>query len=261
MNKLKKISVFFGVISLVLFTGCKTVKEYSQVVVDRVPAKFDFAPPTKAGIASADMTIAILKPSFVKGNAEYLVEPFPTMAKNMGNDFEELLSSKGFTMRGPFVSRDEMVYNEKVNSSFILEISIDLMPNYSATLLSHRHKLRGSILLGIPPSTYFGYTTKGNITFTGNLVLTALSPQYGEKIWKKNIALDKITFPYEGSKEWDSKPEMNQELSQDPLVYNTVSTELDKLYNSILTLVWRQIDPAEMKTVTIQAKKADSRGN
>jgi len=257
----KKIKVCFFSMVIILITGCKVAKEYSQVVVDRVPAKFDFTPPTKAEIASTDMTIAIIKPTFVKESAEYLVEPFPTMAKNMGNDFEELLAAKGFTMRGPFVSRDEMVYNEKVNSSFILEISIDLMPNYSTSLISHSHKTPGSLLLGISPTYTTGYTTKGNITFTGNLVLTALSPQYGEKIWKKNIALDKIIFPYEGSQEWDGKPSMNLELKTDPLVYNTVSAELDKLYDSILSLVWRQIDPEEMKSVTVQAKKADMRGN
>lgn len=49
----------------------------------------------------------------------------------MGNDFEKLLTAKGFTIRGPFRSRDEMVYNDKRNSDFVLQVEIDLQPNYN----------------------------------------------------------------------------------------------------------------------------------
>lgn len=50
------------------------------------------------------------------------------------------------------------------------------------------------------------YKMNGEITLGGNLVLTASSPQYGEKIWKKSIALDKATFTYNGSLKWRELP-------------------------------------------------------
>jgi hypothetical protein len=53
------------------------------------------------------------------------------MAVNMGNDFEEMLTDKGFTVRDPFGSRDERVYNDKVHSNFVLEIGIDINPQYN----------------------------------------------------------------------------------------------------------------------------------
>ena len=162
-------------------------------------------------------------------------------------------------MRGPFNSVDEMVFNDKVNSSFILLISIDLVPQNLFTYSSRQAGVGSSIVFGGSP--YSIYTANGTVTFGGNLVLTALSPQYGEKIWKKSIALEQSTFSYKGSKEFYSMPNMAELLKNDNLVYNTVLAELEKIYNKSLDLVWRQIDPNEMKIVTEQARKADKKGN
>jgi hypothetical protein len=250
-------SLLIGVAVLIM-TSCFSTKNLPPTV-GREQAKFDFVPPTTAAIGSANMTIVLIKPTFVSAFAENLCPPFPQMALNMGNDFEELLAAKGFTMRGPFASRDEMVYNDKVNSSFILEISIDLQPIYNTKLTSHSSTGLANILLASQPLATITFTTSGDITFGGNLVITALSPQYGEKIWKKNIALEKTTFSYVGTTIWDGNPNMARQLELDNTVYNKVSAELDKFYNKSLDLVWKQIEPEEMKTVTEQAKKADKK--
>lgn len=248
------------VFALLLLNSCSSTKNLT-LSVQRIPAKFDYIPPSKADIGSAKMTIAIVKPVFVSKDPGYLVSPFPEMATSMGNDFEELLGAKGFTMRGPFNSRDEMVFNEKINSSFILEIQIDLTPQYTTNLTSHSHTGLANILIASQPLADITYTTNGEITFSGNLVLTALSPQYGEKMWKKNIALDKATFSYVGTTPWAGRPIMAQQLEKDNSVFNKVSGELDKFYMNALDLVWKQIDPEEMKIITKQAKEADSKGN
>lgn len=253
--------LFIITLSLLLLNGCSSTKTTTSSKVQRAQAKFDFIPSSQAPIGASKMTIAIVKPIFVSQNPEYLVSPFPEMALSMGNDFEELLTAKGFTIRGPFNSRDEMVYNEKVNSSFILEIQIDLHPEYNTDLISHSKTTLANLLIASEPLAYTFYSTKGTITFGGNLILTALSPQYGEKIWKKSIALDKTTFPYVGTQIYDSRPNMALQLSSDNSVYNSVSKELEKFYNYSLDLVWKQIDPEEMKIVTKQAKEADSKGN
>jgi len=257
MKKSVAILIFICLTSVIL-TSC-TTKQKLPTKAARNQAKFDFVPPAKDVAGSANMSIAIVKPVFVSNVAEYLESPFPEMAVNMGNDFEELLAAKGFTMRGPFNSKDEMVFNDKVNSSFILEISIDLAPLYTINYAVTQVGVGASLLFGGSPISQF--TTGGTVTFGGNLVLTASSPQYGEKIWKKNIALEKSTFTFIGSEKWNSRPNMADLLKQDNLVYNTIVAELDKIYNKSLDLVWRQIDPNEMKIVTEQAKKADKKGN
>jgi hypothetical protein len=90
-------------------------------------------------------------------------------------------------------------------------------------------------------------------------VITAASPQYGEKIWKKNIALDKATFTYTGSVKWNTVPSVAEELKQDNEFYNLLARELEKFYDKAMNLAWAQIDEREMTTVAEQAKKTDKR--
>lgn len=251
--------VLIGLTSLFLIS-CSSQKQLTPSV-QKMTAKFDFAPPTQAAIGAANMSIVLIKPTFISANAEYLVSPFPEMSLNMGNDFQELLAAKGFTMRGPFKTKDEMVFNDKVNSSFILEVQIDLDPKYTVNLTKHSKTGVANLLLASQPLAYITYSADGTVTFGGNLVLTASSPQYGEKIWKKSIALDKSTVSYVGTVQWNGTPTMAEQLYQDPAVYNAIAKELEKVYINSLNLVWKQIDPEEMKIVTEQAKKADKKGN
>lgn len=254
-----------AVLSLLLLAGCSPSKNQTKTPaaaeVNRVPAKFDFSPPSRAAAASAGITIAIVKPTYVGKNAEYYVPPFNEMASSMGNDFEELLTAKGFSVRGPFGSRDEMVYNDKLNSSFIIEIGIDINPDYKRKYNSYSKTNWGSLLDKNAPASIESYKMHGEITLAGNLVINAKSAQYGELIWKKNISLDAASFTYDGSVTWDGIPTMAEELKKDNLVYNTLSRELEKFYDKALSLAWQQIDPAEMKVVADQGKKADKRSN
>jgi hypothetical protein len=240
----------FFVLFTIFFIAC-TPPRLGSSAVQRVPAKFDYAPPSRAESGATSLTIALVKPRFVGENPEYYTAPFNEMASSMANDFEELLSAKGFTMRGPFGSRDEMVYNDKMNSSFAFEVAIDLQPQY------HR-KYKYDPGLGVIKAP--SYRMSGDVTLAGNLIITASSPQYGEKLWKKSIALDRQTFPCTGSLKWNGLPSITDELTQDNEVYNTVSRELEKYYAKALTLAWQQIDAQEMKSVAEQAKKADKKG-
>jgi hypothetical protein len=232
----------------VLLIACMTTKVPTNST--KVPAKFDFTPPSRTQAGATGMTIALIRPTFIGQNPEYFVEPFNEMASNMANDFEELLSAKGFNIRS-VRSRDEMVYNDKLNCSFALEVQIDLRPEYN-----RKYKYDVGLGVLIPSS----YRLSGEVTLGGNLVLTASSPQYGEKIWKKNIALDKTLFTYTGSTKWVTVPTVAEELKQDNEFYNALSRHLEKYYNQALQLAWSQIVADEMKGITAEAKKADKRG-
>ena len=249
----------------ILLWGCSSSKKPTtstptEPPAQRIPAKFDFSPPSRSNVGATGITIAIVKPTYVGKNAEYYVPPFNEMATSMGNDFEELLTAKGFTVRGPFGSRDEMVYNDKVNSSFILEIGIDINPQYNRKYTSYSRTNWGAVLDKNAPASIVTYKMNGEITLGGNLIINAKSSQYGELIWKKNIALDPTSFTYTGALTWDYVPRsMADELKNDNQVYNTLSRELEKFYDKALNLAWQQIDPNEMKTVAEQAKRADKK--
>jgi hypothetical protein len=255
-----KSSILIAVVLILLSCAASKQTTVTQPPVQRVPANFDYSPPSRSQVASTGITIAIVKPTYVGKNAEYFVPPFNEMASSMGNDFEELLTAKGFTVRGPFGSRDEMVYNDKVNSSFILEIGIDINPQYARKYTTSTKTNWGSILDKNTPASTTYYHMSGDVILAGNLVINAKSAQYGELIWKKNIALHPASFTYTGSLNWSGTPTLAEELNKDNEVYNTWSKELEKFYTQALSLAWQQIDAVEMKTVADQAKKADKKG-
>lgn len=251
---MKSISRIVTFLTVSVFIGCTPAKQSASTGVQRMPAKFDYSPTARMQPGSAGLTIAMIKPRFVDKNGippQYLTPPFNDMATSMGNDFEELLSAKGFTMRGPFGSRDEMVYNDKINSSFALEINIDL----NKTQYDIKYKYSPGIGTLVPPV----YKMSGDVILGGDLVITASAPQYGEKIWKKNITLQTLSFRYEGSAKWNNLPTITDELQKDNAVYNAFAQALEKYYQQAMDLAWQQIEVAEMKTVAEQAKKADKR--
>ena len=248
--------LFFILLALVLH-GCGTSKFVSNDKTLRVLPSFSFTPKSNASPGSLDMSIAIVQPVFVSKDAEFLVSPFPEMAITMGNDFEEMLTSKGFTVKGPFASRDNMVYTEKKTTDFIIQIEIDLRIGSDCKAIYHANFNPLLILLGGSSNSF--YTMEGNITLGGNLIITALSPQYGEKIWKKQISLSNITFNYVGNIKWTGEPTTAEQLMKDNRFYNSFVAMLEKFYITALDVVWSQIDPAEMKLITKQAKEADGK--
>lgn len=146
-----------------------------------------------------------------------------------------------------------MVYNDKLNSNFDLEVGIDLNPEYN------RHYTTVINWGYIGTAKGNAYKTTGEVTLGGNLVLRARSPQHNELLWTKNIALDRSTFTYVGLVKWDGPPSFADELKQDNEVYNTLSRELEKYYTQAMNLAWQQIDPDEMKGIADAARKADSK--
>lgn len=250
---MNKCFAFFLALHCLLLAGCSSSKP-TATGVQRIPAKFDFSPPSRDNVGASNITIALVKPRFVGENPEYYVSPFNEMASSMANDFQELLTAKGFTIRGPFGSHDEMVYNDKLNSDFALEVSIDLNPQYNR---HYNTAVNWGVLVG--KNTSGLYMTTGEVILGGSLVIKAKSPQYSELIWTKSIALDRSTFTYTGIKKWATPPSLADELNGDNQVYNTLARELEKYYAQAMNLAWQQIDPAEMKSIAQQAKKADKK--
>ena len=238
--------------------GCTAQKSSTTAPAQRIPANFDYTPPSRASVGATNMTIALLRPTFVgQVRPEFYVPPFNDMATSMGSDFQELLTAKGFSIRGPFGSRDEMTFNEKTTSDFALEVHIIINPLYTI----HYNPITnwGSLLNASASSVQ--YTTKVDVSLVGYLEVNAKSPQYGELLWKKKINLEPMAFSYTGKLKWNGQPTIADELKQDNEVYNAMSRQLEKFYTQALNLSWQQIDPEEMKTIAVQARKADKKGS
>src|SRR5882724_419002 len=216
----KAVTLFTIIVGLLACTATKQTTSTALPLVQRVPAKFDFSPPSRAQSGTTAITISMVKPSYVGINPEYFVPPFNEMAVRMASDFDELLTAKGFTIRGPFGSRDEMTYNDKVNSSFILEIGIELNSEYNRKYSTTTHSPTfGELLVNKYAPTTYTNKMYGPVTLGGNLVVKARSAQYGELLWTKSIALDPASFECPGQITWTGVPNMYEELNKDDLVY------------------------------------------
>ncbi len=218
----------------------------------RYSPKYSYEPPKRDSVASANVTIALMKPIFLlgdyNGNNE---EPYTKFSSKMVNDIEALLSAKGYKVRGPFSSRDEMVFNDKQNSDFTLEISID----YNAEV-QRNWKSYYSII-----GSYFTYGVKnGNVNITASVIMTAKSNFTGEKLWKKNLDLGAKSFSYTGSVRWDTEDlTFRRELTEDNNFWNPYTKELEIVYGEALTKLWNQFDVNEMKSIANEAKKEKER--
>jgi len=247
-------------LAAVVFTACSTSKPAAPDV-SKVQPKFDYAPKGAGATGSAGMTIALINPILAEEFAH--IDPFQAMRKNMGNDLEELLTAKGLKIRGPFEQFGELLYDDKQNSDFILEVEVDV--NFRSLDRKRRTVTRtnwGKLLnsnTNETSDTY--YMFQGDGTVVCNLVLTAKSTNYGEKLWKKNIALSPVPFKYEGKLGWLSpNVTLLDEMHQDNIVFNEIAKLLEGQYGVIFDLLDRQIDVAEMKTVAAAAKKVDKKG-
>ncbi len=261
---MKVLLVILLLVGYVFHVSCSSAKPAAaapEVKVSRIAPSFDYTPPRQEKVASAGVTIALVSPQYVAAGVQYGVSPFKEMAENMNNDFNELLTAKGFTIRGPFSSKDKMVFNDKRNSDFVLQVEIDVKVNCQRESKTVTKKNWGNILVTGASLYEYSYKYSGGGSIGGKLVLTALSPSYSEKLWTKNIDMDNIPFSYTGSQNWTTDDvTLYDEYLQDAQVYNILVQALQKYYQAAFELTNRHIEVAEMKSVAEESKKADKKG-
>lgn len=214
----------------------------------RYSPKYSFEPPQRDSIASANVTVALMRPIFMlgdyNGNKE---EPYNKFSSKMVNDIEALLTAKGYKVRGPFETRDEMVFNDKQNSDFTLEITID----YNAEVQRNWKSYMNLITSG------YTYSVKsGNVNITAAVVMTAKSNFTGEKLWKKNLDLGAKSFQYTGSVRWEGQDlSFRRELTEDNNFWNPYTKLLEEVYGEALSKLWNQFDVSELQSIAKEAKK------
>ena len=124
----------FSVVAVVCFiiTGC--AGRFAQP--PRETISFDYVPRTEAPPGSADVTFAIVGVKFVAPTVHQQAVPlqqsmvlpstatspllFLELVGNMTRDFGEVLTARGFTVKGSYRTLDEMIYPDKEESDLIL---------------------------------------------------------------------------------------------------------------------------------------------
>lgn len=239
------------IFSLLLLVSCGSSSKVVTKEVPRYSPNFDYTPPERANPRSANITIALINPVFADEDPNKMVQPYSTFIENMADDFEEMLIAKGFSLRGPFKTRDEMVYGDKKNSDISLEIRISLKEEGKLSL-----KKKTNWAQAISKNAPNHYTVGGTFYHFGNIIIEATDPFTGEKFWKKTISLPRKKIVAQGTEVWTGTPTPEQMLSKDTGIYNPTAKALEEYYQEAIKTAWRHIDVKEMEMITKEIKKS-----
>ncbi len=225
---------------LLAVLGCVTT---SQEPEETYTPTFDYAPPSQATPRSA-------KVAFIVVGAQVVGPPvdiFQQFAANLPADFQEMLLARGFSVRGPFPTYDEVTYPDKKNSDLVL------MPRMTFTVdtsgLRWSEDVASTIFLASKGAAY--YKPHGNLTLSGHLDLIVSESLSNEKMWSKSVSIPAVTIPINsGSASYPSKSVPLQILLEhENGLRSELARKLDQIYKETLSRAWSYLDPEEMRGV------------
>ncbi|HAY35066.1 MAG TPA: hypothetical protein DCY06_13125 [Bacteroidetes bacterium] len=224
---------------MIVISGCSGSKKES--VPKLKPLSFKFTPPSNTN-ESNDITIGLLSPIFVDTFKEYLQDPYKTYAKNMESDFIAMLTARGYKIKGPYDNMEQLVYGDKKEIDLLIQPVIDLQ--FTGEVLK-----QGSIHDYVTAKDYITYYYDGDLSMVGTMNLSFAEPFTNTKVLVRSLKTEPVTFKM---KSYNAYDDTNIPLT-DPLVWNSLSDNLTKVYDKTLQTVWNNLEPAEL-----QQKKNES---
>lgn len=224
---MKTIAMVFAALLL----SCSTTH---QTVQSKQTFSFDYAPKEAVKAGSVDMLLGLVHPQYVAGFQSSSNELFRQFKTAIGNDIEELIVAKGFNLKGPYESYDDMVFDDKKSTDVVIQIEMD--PQFTAAEGTWKNVF-----------TMNGWmvTYSGKVSLIGKINLSGVEPLTNQKIWSKSVSIPPIeNIIIETSQKYDHVLS-GWELYQDPGVYNAVGQALSLQYKSIMEKIAAQINAEE----------------
>lgn len=230
-----------AVIACAFLVGCATTGVEKKTTEVYRPV-FDWNPPADYVPTASGVTFGIVGGTYADDEDWITAWPFDTFAANMKDDFNELMTGRGFTTTGPFDTMDEMTYPDKKNCDLVLEPSLDVKLNLSSVTVEQH-----TVFLGEPY-----YTVNGTAEILGRVTFSALESLSGTRMWNKNVVIEPVSFPFKGETRYPTQP-TQWYLKNEPGLQNAIAPHLEKAYIDILDKAWLYLDPEEMTVVKNQA--------
>lgn len=254
--KSTKLTILLTLIVTFSFTSCATLG--GNKTVPLYNPTFSNELPTQPNTEQYDITIALLEPSFALENAnrprprsqitstvlyKYMISrsDFGVQFQDaMGGDFQETLTQKGFTIKGPYAGYESMVYSDRKNSDLILGSTIKIYPvvtslNYESVLIPTGFRIKNS-----------------TARLGGQISLAIYEPMTQTKLWTRSIPIPDNTFQFNGTTVWQTKPKVVF-MKRERQFRNGMAKALENAYSDIFDTIWRFLNPAEMKHLKEQA--------
>lgn len=227
-------------LALIFLVGCGTsgVQRYSPV--------FDYSPPVEAKPGSADVTFAV-----VGAVGSDLIPTLQQFGQNMAQDFYEILTAHGYTVRGPFRTYDDMTFPDKKGSDLVLIPDLQIIGNSSG--------IRWSQSFGVALLGGTAFTGEGSLVVSGRVNLVVAESLSREKMWTKSVDIPPITIVVEETAMYSNSNVPLDVLMKEDGIYNDVAKALEAQYKTILARAYQYLDPEEMRIVKKQAQEIRSK--
>jgi len=225
-------------------TGCFTAQ---QTTKSKETFTFDYTPKQSAKLGSANMVLAFIKPYYATSFESSSGELFKRFQAALGSDVEELIIAKGFTLKGPYQSLDEMVFDDKKATEILIEMEI--VPEFTA----HEGGWRSTFTLMTANRMYYSYS--GQVSLVGKINISGVEPLTHEKIWSKSVLIPNVdNIPIKTSGKYDHVLN-NVELINDPGVYNELGKALMTQYAGIMDKIAAHFEVEELSSLKNQIKE------
>ena len=217
--------------------------------VQRIDPSFDYNPSeTTAG--KTNITFAVVGSQFEAPFDSPRVPLFERFSSNMADDFAEIITARGYTLRGPFRTFDEMTFIDKDNSNLILTAKVELKPDLSQTEIVF---VKNLLTAGGT------WRISGQVIVTGRISLIVSESLTNEKMWTKSVNIRPITAELTPMRYALSNITIEDTLKNDDKFYTSLGLKLDRQYHEIMNRTYGYLDPREMSLISKQAAELKKR--
>jgi hypothetical protein len=243
-----KKKTILSVLVTALFAGCFAPQQAAQT---KQTFTFDYTTKTSAPLGSAGFVVGLIKPvypvTFQASNSEI----FKSLRRGLASDIEEVIIAKGFSLKGPYESLDEMIFEDKKRTDMLIQIEI--APSFTAVQgnwKSHYNPLLGA---------NFTYSYSGKASLVGKITLTGVEPLTNEKLWVKSVSIPNIENIDIATTSRYQRQLTDLEILEDPGVYNAIGKALQQQYMGIFDKIAVQMSVEEFNSLKTQIKELKSK--
>ncbi len=209
-----------------LFCSCAMNKITTPLEVP----DYDFSPPSTVEPGSAGIKIALFEPIY-QGNFAYSEKsPFKQFRSSMGKDFEEILTARGYIVKGPYDGYDLMTYSDKTECELGLFADIEMY--ISETSGGWRYSPPGAYGMG-DVSRY-----QGTLTLSGKITLYVSETFTKQKLLVKSLPIPQTEIVVKAEGKYQGFQQPNTIPLNNPGVHNPIANALKEFYQSTMKRVW-----------------------
>lgn len=222
---MKHLALRFSIIAVAFITlaGCAPITFEPEPI--RTTPTFDYTPP-EAMPGSADVTFAV-----VGAKIETPVPLFRDFASNMTKDFGEILTARGFSVKGPFNEYDLMTFSDKEGSDLVLTAEVDFISDTTQLSYSTVGRLHGTVVV------------------RGHVNLVAYESLTKNRLWTKSVAITPVVVELASRNRYPTRPRLATLLVNENKFYNDIGRALEAQYTEIMNRIYGYLEPQEMAIV------------